>query len=307
MVKLIRDLTSCYEDVLTIHAEAPEAQKLSDTPTGRLGSVQSGGYAGGRHRRCEGEPASLPSCPSFRRSVEVPKPGGAGCAENAEVIGGSMSTVVDDGEIPAVTPGSPRRHKGSRSATGETAATDSRDGPWLVARMGVRRSFDPRPGVQGHAIRNVGVVATRPQQLDNLLYQRSMRMGDRLKGKVAVVTGVGGRGIGYGCALAFAREGAHCGRMRREARGRRRYREGLIKGEGLSYATYVADLTRPEENDALMAFAADEFGGSGYTVECCRFRRVSRRSPRWTENTGAARWWGSSTWCFWAARRPGLI
>jgi len=30
MVKLIRDLTSCYEDVLTIHAEGSlEAQKLS--------------------------------------------------------------------------------------------------------------------------------------------------------------------------------------------------------------------------------------------------------------------------------------
>ena len=30
MVKLVRDLTSCYEDVLTIHAEGSlEAQKLS--------------------------------------------------------------------------------------------------------------------------------------------------------------------------------------------------------------------------------------------------------------------------------------
>ena len=33
-------------------------------------------------------------------------------------------------------------------------------------------------------------------------------MGDRLKGKVAVVTGAGGLGIGQGCALMFAREGA---------------------------------------------------------------------------------------------------
>ncbi len=95
-------------------------------------------------------------------------------------------------------------------------------------------------------------------------------MGDRLKGKVAVVTGVGGRGIGYGCALAFAREGAHvvgCD-VRREAAADT---EGLIKGEGLSYATYVADLTRPEENDALMAFAADEFGGVDILLNAAAF------------------------------------
>ena len=33
-------------------------------------------------------------------------------------------------------------------------------------------------------------------------------MAGRLKGKVAVVTGAGGLGIGQGCALMFAREGA---------------------------------------------------------------------------------------------------
>lgn len=95
-------------------------------------------------------------------------------------------------------------------------------------------------------------------------------MGDRLKDRVAVVTGVGGRGIGYGCALAFAREGAHvvgCD-VREEAAAET---EALIKGEGLSYETYVADLTDPAQNDALMAFAAERFGGVDILMNAAAF------------------------------------
>jgi NAD(P)-dependent dehydrogenase (short-subunit alcohol dehydrogenase family) len=84
-------------------------------------------------------------------------------------------------------------------------------------------------------------------------------MAGRLEGRVAVVTGTGGLGIGYGCALAFAREGAHvvgCD-VREEAAAQT---EALIKGKGLSYETFLADLTDPAENDRLMAFAAERSG-----------------------------------------------
>ena len=70
-------------------------------------------------------------------------------------------------------------------------------------------------------------------------------MGDRLRGKVAVVTGAGGLGIGQGCALAFAREGADvvgCDVDKKAAAET----EALITGEGLTYKTFIADLTDPK-------------------------------------------------------------
>ncbi|OFW67733.1 MAG: oxidoreductase [Actinobacteria bacterium RBG_13_63_9] len=95
-------------------------------------------------------------------------------------------------------------------------------------------------------------------------------MGERLKGKVAVVTGSGGMGIGQGCALAFAREGAHvvgCNRGKEAAAET----EALIKGEGLSYETFLGDLTDPAANDKLMAFAVEKFGGLDILVNCAAF------------------------------------
>ena len=95
-------------------------------------------------------------------------------------------------------------------------------------------------------------------------------MTDRLKGKVAVVTGVGGMGIGQGCALAFAREGAHvvgCDVDKKAAAET----EALIKAEGLSYETFLADLTDPKANEELMAYAVDSFGGLDILVNCAAF------------------------------------
>jgi NAD(P)-dependent dehydrogenase (short-subunit alcohol dehydrogenase family) len=95
-------------------------------------------------------------------------------------------------------------------------------------------------------------------------------MADRLKGKVAVVTGSGGLGIGQGCALYFAREGAHvvgCNRGREAAAET----EALIKGEGLSYETFMADLTDPKANEELMAFTVKKFGGLDILVNCAAF------------------------------------
>ncbi len=84
-------------------------------------------------------------------------------------------------------------------------------------------------------------------------------MGDRLKGKVAVVTGAGGVGIGQGCALAMAREGAQvvgCD-LRQPALDQT---AALIKAEGLPFESFCADLTDPAANEALMAFAVEKFG-----------------------------------------------
>lgn len=95
-------------------------------------------------------------------------------------------------------------------------------------------------------------------------------MGERLKGRVAVVTGAGGLSIGQGCALAFAREGAHvvgCD-VNLEASSET---EALIKGAGLSYESFLADLTDPAKNDDLMAFAAATFGGVDILVNCAAF------------------------------------
>ena len=95
-------------------------------------------------------------------------------------------------------------------------------------------------------------------------------MGDRLKGRVAVVTGAGGLGIGQGCALAFAREGADvvgCDIDEKAAAET----EALITGEGLSYETFLADLTDPKANDELMSFAVEKFGGIDILVNSAAF------------------------------------
>jgi NAD(P)-dependent dehydrogenase (short-subunit alcohol dehydrogenase family) len=84
-------------------------------------------------------------------------------------------------------------------------------------------------------------------------------MGGRLKGKVAVVTGAGGIGIGQGCALAMAREGACVvgNDVRQPAVDET---AALMKSEDLSYESFCADLTDPAANEALMAFAVERFG-----------------------------------------------
>jgi len=95
-------------------------------------------------------------------------------------------------------------------------------------------------------------------------------MSGRLKGKVAVVTGAGGLGIGQGCALAFAREGADVVGCDVD-RGLADETLAIAKAEGLSYESYVADLTDPEASDRLMAYAVDRFGGLDILVTAAAF------------------------------------
>jgi len=95
-------------------------------------------------------------------------------------------------------------------------------------------------------------------------------MSGRLKGKVAVVTGAGGLGIGQGCALAFAREGADVVGCDVD-RGLADETLAIANAEGLSYESYVADLTDPEASDRLMAYAVDRFGGLDILVTAAAF------------------------------------
>lgn len=95
-------------------------------------------------------------------------------------------------------------------------------------------------------------------------------MGERLKGKVAVVTGAGGLGIGQGCALAFAREGADVVGCDVDERGADETL-AIARGESLSYESYLADLTDPAAHDHLMAHTAVKFGGIDILVTAAAF------------------------------------
>jgi len=95
-------------------------------------------------------------------------------------------------------------------------------------------------------------------------------MGERLKGKVAVVTGAGGLGIGQGCAVAMAREGAQViGCDRRESALKET--ACLCEDEGLPFVSFCADLTDQAANEALMAFAVERFGGLDILVNAAAF------------------------------------
>jgi NAD(P)-dependent dehydrogenase (short-subunit alcohol dehydrogenase family) len=89
-------------------------------------------------------------------------------------------------------------------------------------------------------------------------------MGDRLRGKVAIVTGAGSRGPGLGngkaAAILFAREGARVLCVD-QAPARAEETVELIRAEGGEAAGLAADVTRGEECRAMVQAAVARWGG----------------------------------------------
>ena len=89
-------------------------------------------------------------------------------------------------------------------------------------------------------------------------------MADRLRGKVAIVTGAGSRGPGLGngkaTAILFAREGARvlCVDHMKE---RAEETVAFITGEGGAAEPFAADVTRTADCDAMVAAAVARWGG----------------------------------------------
>lgn len=88
-------------------------------------------------------------------------------------------------------------------------------------------------------------------------------MPDRLKGKVAVVTGAAPRGEGVGngmaCAIMFAREGAKVVLVNRDA-GRAEALARQIAQEGGQAAVFAGDVTMPAAAEAMANFAVERYG-----------------------------------------------
>src|SRR5688500_19875574 len=88
-------------------------------------------------------------------------------------------------------------------------------------------------------------------------------MPDRMKGKVAVVTGAAPRGEGVGngmaCAIMFAREGAKVVLVNRSAE-RAETLAKQIKDEGGEASVFAGDVTNADVCEAMAEFAAKKYG-----------------------------------------------
>jgi NAD(P)-dependent dehydrogenase (short-subunit alcohol dehydrogenase family) len=89
-------------------------------------------------------------------------------------------------------------------------------------------------------------------------------MGDRLRGKIAIVTGAGSRGPGLGngkaAAILFAREGARVLCVD-QAVPRAEETVTLIRAEGGEAAALAADVTRADDCRAMVEAAVTRWGG----------------------------------------------
>jgi len=95
-------------------------------------------------------------------------------------------------------------------------------------------------------------------------------LSQRLKGKVAVVTGTGS-GIGQGCALMFARHGAQVlGCDINAAAAQATVEQAAAQGLIIE-SCHPCDLTDPQQVERLMERAAERFGGIDALVNAGAF------------------------------------
>ena len=113
---------------------------------------------------------------------------------------------------------------------------------------------------------------------------------NRLSGKVAIVTGAAARGEGIGngtaTAILFAREGAKVVLVNRSLE-RAQALEAQIRAEGGEATAFAADVTKPDQAEAMAGFAVARYGrldilhnnvgvGSGGSVETVKLDRWDR-------------------------------
>ncbi|UUC52675.1 SDR family oxidoreductase [Pseudomonas citronellolis] len=97
-----------------------------------------------------------------------------------------------------------------------------------------------------------------------------MTKGQRLAGKVAIVTGIGS-GIGQGCALLFAREGARVVGCDIDAAAAERTL-AMAREQGLELLSlHPCDLTEPQDARRLVEFAIASHGGIDVLVNAAAF------------------------------------
>ncbi|UXJ50484.1 SDR family NAD(P)-dependent oxidoreductase [Pseudomonas citronellolis] len=97
-----------------------------------------------------------------------------------------------------------------------------------------------------------------------------MTKGQRLAGKVAIVTGIGS-GIGQGCALLFAREGARVVGCDIDAAAAERTL-AMAREQGLELLSlHPCDLTEPQDTRRLVEFAIASHGGIDVLVNAAAF------------------------------------
>jgi NAD(P)-dependent dehydrogenase (short-subunit alcohol dehydrogenase family) len=88
-------------------------------------------------------------------------------------------------------------------------------------------------------------------------------MGERLQGKVALVTGAGSGGPGWGngkaTAVLFAREGARVFAVDRNLEAARET-EAILRGEGGEGTAYAADVSVATEVEAMVAACLERYG-----------------------------------------------
>lgn len=112
----------------------------------------------------------------------------------------------------------------------------------------------------GTAFLLVAIMVAAAGQLEARFGRGSEMEGRGMRGKVAVITGVGGRGqMGFALAEAFLRRGARVVVAGRQARVEEHARE--LAADGGEVAAAIGDLTTEEGASAVVGTAVERFGG----------------------------------------------